>query len=160
VLPLLLKLNPNLRIRTVVSHTQQHAELIYKHKLTAGLTIVLGLLSLLLAAAGIYGVLNYSTQMRRYELGIHLSLGAKTHRVRNMAMKESLLPVLVGLFFSMILSFVIFLVIRQQVSFAISLNVLGMLSVVPIMLAVAYIACYVPIQAAISQDPIKSLRNE
>jgi ABC-type antimicrobial peptide transport system permease subunit len=160
ILPLLLKLNAKLRIRTVISHTQQHADLIYKHKLTAGLTIVLGLLSLLLATAGIYGVLNYSTQMRRYELGIHLSLGAKTHRVRNMVMKESLLPVLLGMVISIILTVTTFLVVRQQVSFAVSLNIIGMLSVIPIMLAVAYVACYIPIQAAISQDPIKALRNE
>ena len=160
VLPLLLKLNPKLRIRTVISHKEQHATLIYKHKLTAGLTIVLGLLSLLLAAAGIYGVLNYSTQMRRYELGIHLSLGAKTHRVRNMVMKESLLPVILGMVVSAILTLVIFSVVRQQVSFDIKINVMGMLSVVPIMLAVAYVACYIPVQAAISQDPIKALRNE
>ena len=160
VLPLLLKLNSKLRIRTVISHSQQHADLIYKHKLTAGLTIVLGLLSLLLAAAGIYGVLNYSTQMRRYELGIHLSLGAKTHRVRNMVMKESLLPVLLGMMISAVLSVGIFFVIRQQVSFTLSFNIVGILSVVPIMLTVAYVACYIPIQAAISQDPIKALRNE
>jgi len=160
ILPLLLKLNSKLRIRTVISHTQQHADLIYKHKLTAGLTVVLAVLSLLLAAAGIYGVLNYSTQMRRYELGIHLSLGAKTHSVRNMVMKESLLPVLLGMLISAVLSMSIFLVIRQEVSFVININILGMLSVVPIMLAVAYVACYIPIQAAITQDPIKALRNE
>jgi ABC-type antimicrobial peptide transport system permease subunit len=121
---------------------------------------VLGLLSLLLAAAGIYGVLNYSTQMRRYELGIHLSLGAKTHRVRNMVMKESLFPVMIGMLCSAILSIIIFLVVRQQVDFVININIIGMLSVAPIMLAVAYVACYIPIQAAITQDPIKALRNE
>ncbi|MGB0937799.1 MAG: ABC transporter permease [Colwellia sp.] len=159
-LSLLVKQNPNLRIRTIVSHTQQHADLIYKHKLTAGLTIVLGLLSLLLAAAGIYGVLNYSTQMRRYELGIHLSLGAKTHRIRNMVMKESLVPVVVGMLISMALTLVIFLVVRQQVDFVVNVNVMGMLGVIPVMLTVAYVACFIPIQTAISQDPIKSLRNE
>jgi len=160
VLPLLLKLNGKLRIRTVISHEQQHADLIYKHKLTAGLTIVLGLLSLLLAAAGIYGVLNYSTQMRRYELGIHLALGAKTHRIRNMVMKESLYPVVLGMLISASLSVVIFIIVRQQVSFAININYAAMLSVVPIMLAVAYVACYIPIRAAITEDPIKALRNE
>jgi predicted permease len=160
ILPLLLKLNAKLRIRTVISHQQQHADLIYRHKLTAGLTIVLGLLSLLLAAAGIYGVLNYSTQMRRYELGIHLALGAKTHRVRNMVMKESLMPVVLGMLVSSLISLVIFLTVRHYVDFHININFIGMFSVVPIMLAVAYFACYIPVQAAIKQDPIKALRNE
>jgi putative ABC transport system permease protein len=160
ILPLLLKLNPKLRIRTVISHEQQHADLIYRHKLTAGLTVVLSLLSLLLAAAGIYGVLNYSTQMRRYELGIHLALGAKTHRVKNMVLKESLFPVALGILISASLSVIIFLIVMQQVSFTINVNIVSMLSVVPIMLAVAYVACYIPIRAAITEDPIKALRNE
>ena len=55
---------------------------------------------------------------------------------------------------------IIFLIVRQQADFVININIIGMLSVVPIMLAVAYVACYIPIQAAITQDPMKALRNE
>ena len=94
--------------------------------------------------------------MRRYELGILLSLGAKTHRIRNMVMKESLFPVMLGMLCSAFMSVIIFLIVRQQADFVININIIGMLSVVPIMLAVAYVACYIPIQAAITQDPMKA----
>lgn len=160
LLPLLTKLNPKLRIRKIISHEQQHADLIYRHKLTAGLTIVMSLLSLLLAAAGIYGVLNYSTQMRRYELGIHLSLGAKTQYVRNMVMKESILPVIFGMLTSVMIAMTLFLIAKQHVDFNLNVNYLSIFSVIPIMLAVSYVACFVPIQSIINQDPIKALRSE
>jgi putative ABC transport system permease protein len=160
ILPLLLKLNAKLRIRTVISHEKMHAELIYKHKLSAGLTLVLALLSLLLAAAGIYGVLNYSTQMRRYELGIHLSLGAKTQRVTAMVIKENLKPIFYGIGVSAILSALIFLIVRQQTSIMIDINIFAVLAVLPVMLTVAYIACYLPVNKVIAEDPIKALRNE
>lgn len=160
LLPLLTTLNPKLRIRKIISHEQQHADLVYRHKLTAGLTIALSLLSLLLAAAGIYGVLNYSTQMRRYELGIHLSLGAKTQYVRNMVMKESILPVIFGMLTSVMIALAIFLIAKQYIAFDLSVNYLSIFSVIPIMLAVSYFACFVPIQSIINQDPIKALRSE
>lgn len=160
ILPLLLKLNPKLRIRAVISHEKMHADLIYKHKLSAALTLVLALLSLLLAAGGIYGVLNYSTKMRRYELGIHLALGAKTQKVRNMVIKESLSPVLSGVIASIIVSLALFLVVRQYINIQLNINITAVLSVLPIMLSVAYLACYIPIRNVISEDPIKALRNE
>jgi len=160
ILPLLQKINSKLRIRTVVSHETLHAQLIYQHKLAAGLTIVLAGLSLLLAGAGIYGVLNYSTQMRRYELGIHLALGAKTHRLRNMVIKENLTPIFYGIGSSAILAFVIFIVLRQQIDTQLNVNIYAAIAALPIMLIIAFLACYLPVKQVITEDPIKALRNE
>jgi ABC-type antimicrobial peptide transport system permease subunit len=160
ILPLLQKINSKLRIRTVVSHETLHAQLIYQHKLAAGLTIVLAGLSLLLAGAGIYGVLNYSTQMRRYELGIHLALGAKTHRLRNMVIKENLTPIFYGIGSSVLLAFVLFMVLRQQIDTQLNVNIYAAIAALPIMLIIAFLACYLPIKQVITEDPIKALRNE
>jgi ABC-type antimicrobial peptide transport system permease subunit len=160
LLPLLHAINPKLRIQELTSHTKMHAALIYKHKLTAGITIALALLALLLAAAGIYGVLNYSTQMRRYELGIHLAMGAKTHRVQTMVIKENIQPIIYGLAVSASLTALIYLVGRQQLTSDIEFNILAILSTIPVMLLVSFIACYLPVNKVINEDPIKALRNE
>jgi putative ABC transport system permease protein len=160
ILPLLQKLNSKLRIRTVVSHEALHAQLIYQHKLAAGLTLVLAGLSLLLAGAGIYGVLNYSTQMRRYELAIHLALGAKTHRLRNMVIKENLTPIFYGIGSSVLLAFIIFIVLRQQIDTQLNVNIYAAIAALPIMIIIAFFACYLPVKQVISEDPIKALRNE
>jgi ABC-type antimicrobial peptide transport system permease subunit len=160
LLPLLHAINPKLRIQELTSHSAMHATLIYKHKLTAGITIVLALLALLLAAAGIYGVLNYSTQMRRYELGIHLAMGAKTHRVQAMVVKENIQPVLYGMAVSIVLTVIIYALSRQQLSADIEFNLIAILSTIPVMLFVSFVACYLPVNKVINEDPVKALRNE
>jgi predicted permease len=157
---LLENINPKLRLRTLVSHAQMHDALIYRHKLAAGLTITLSALALLLAAAGIYGVLTYSIQMRRYELGIHLALGAKTHRILNMVLKESLKPVLQGLAGSLVLVGLLFLLARQQLSSMIQLDLVTMVCAMFVLLLVSYLACYLPARKVIMEDPVKALRNE
>ena len=160
LLPLLHALDPKLRIQELTSHSQMHASLIYKHKLTAGITIVLALLALLLAAAGIYGVLNYSTQMRRYELGIHLAMGAKTHRVQAMVIKENIQPILYGIVLSAGLTALIYAIARQQLTTALEFNLIAILGTIPIMLLVSFVACYLPVNKVINEDPVKALRNE
>jgi len=160
ILPLLQAIDPKLRVQELTSHSEMHAMLIYKHKLTAGITIVLALLALLLAAAGIYGVLNYSTQMRRYELGIHLAMGAKTHRVQKMVIKENIQPILYGIAVSTGLTTLIYLIARQQLSTDIEFNVFAILSTIPVMILVSFVACYLPVSKVINEDPIKALRNE
>ncbi|MCJ8272680.1 MAG: hypothetical protein MJK04_25200, partial [Psychrosphaera sp.] len=160
VIQLLQQIDPKLRMSYLRSHSERHQALIYNHKLAAGLTIVLSVLALILAAAGIYGVLNYSTQMRRYELGIHLALGAKTHTVQNMVLKESLKPVLQGLGFSAVLVLLGYLLAKQQFSTILQPDVFSMGATLVIMLAVAFTACYLPVKKVIMDDPIKALRNE
>ena len=160
LLPLLQAIDPKLRIQELNTHSEMHAELIYKHKLTAGITLVLALLALLLAVAGIYGVLNYSTQMRRYELGIHLAMGAKTHRVQKMVIKENIKPILYGIAVSAGLTTLIYLIARQQLATEIEFNLFAILGTIPVMLLVSFIACYLPVNKVINEDPIKALRNE
>jgi len=160
LLPLLQAIDPKLRIQEINTHSEMHATLIYRHKLTAGITLVLALLALLLAAAGIYGVLNYSTQMRKYELGVHLAMGAKTHRIKNMVLKESIQPILFGIVVSTVITVLIYLVVRQQLTTDIEFNVFALLSTIPIMLFVSLIACYLPVNKVVNEDPVKALRNE
>jgi len=160
ILDLLKQINPDIRIAKFSALTQKHQDLIYRHKLAAGLAIVLTLLALTLAAAGIYGVLNYSTQMRRYELGIHLALGAKTERIISMVLKESFVPVVIGLVVSIFVSIVIYLVTKQYYAQAIELNQFALFVTFPIILLIAFIACYLPVRKVIINDPVKALRNE
>lgn len=160
LLQLLHEIDPKLRILSLLSHSERHQNLIYRHKLAAGLTIVLGILALILAAAGIYGVLNYSTQMRRYELGIHLALGAKTGLLMKMVLKESFRPVLQGLVSSAVVVMAIYFVAWQWFAMTIPLDIVTILIALCIMLAVACLACYLPVKKVIMDDPVKALRNE
>ncbi|RZK13045.1 MAG: ABC transporter permease [Flavobacterium sp.] len=66
-------------------------------KIIVGVSSVLALLVLGLAAIGIYGVLSYSVQLQRFELGIRMAIGARPHTVFFQVLKDNLAPVIVGL---------------------------------------------------------------
>ncbi|MCF2909877.1 ABC transporter permease [Pseudoalteromonas sp. DL2-H2.2] len=128
--------------------------------LQAMLTVALLTLTLSLAGAGIYGVLSYSVQMRRYELGIHLSLGAHTHKLTAMIVKQSFVPILTGLAVSLLFATLGYLLWSRVGEGPVEVNWLAVLSSIPVMLLVAFIASYLPVQKVIRQDPIRALRNE
>jgi len=160
LLSLLKEIDPKLRIKEFESQSQTHQNLIYRYKLTAGLTIFIAVLALALAGAGIFGIINYSTQMRRYQLGIHLALGAKTYRVLNMVLKENLKPISLGVGLSLLIAAIIYLIVRTQSIDPIGFDFTALLIAVPVMLFVSYIACYLPVNKIIKADPVKALRNE
>ncbi|MEJ6474152.1 ABC transporter permease [Pseudoalteromonas piscicida] len=128
--------------------------------LQAMLTVALLALTLSLAGAGIYGVLNYSVQMRRYELGIHLALGAHTNKLVTQVLKQSLTPVIIGLGVSAVLVALGYLVLSKTSTEAISVSWLSVFVTLPVMMVIALTASYLPVQKVINQDPIKALRNE
>ncbi|KGJ97973.1 ABC transporter permease [Thalassotalea sp. ND16A] len=160
VINLLKQIHPNIRIAKFESLVEVHHQKIYRNKLAAGLAIALTLLALLLAAAGIYGVLNYSTQMRRYELGIHLALGAKTHTVMARVLKESFIPIALGLLSGIVLAALAYLASRQYIAQQIEFNQLVFLVTFPVILLTAFISCYLPVRKIILADPVKALRSE
>ncbi|AZZ98842.1 ABC transporter permease [Pseudoalteromonas sp. R3] len=128
--------------------------------LQAMLTVALLVLTLSLAGAGIYGVLTYSVQMRRYELGIHLSLGAHTHKLVAMIVKQSFVPIFTGLALSLLFASLGYLLWSRIGNGPVDVNWLAVVSSIPVMLLVALIASYLPVQKVVRQDPIRALRNE
>ena len=129
-------------------------------KLVAILTLSLVILALSLAAAGISGVLSYSVQMRRYELGIHLSLGAHTDKLIAMVVKQSMLPVAIGIIAGLIIAVLAHLIGSQLWDYQLRASMLSFLAALPMVAIIAVVACYWPVKKVISADPIKALRSE
>ena len=137
-----------------------YQNLLFKHKLIAWFVFGLSLLALVLAGAGIYGVLSYSTQMRRYELGVRMSLGAKTHTVTKMVMKDNIVPIAIGIVASLIIGSLIYLFARQHIEGLLQPELLSVSAATAIMVVVAMLACYMPVRKIVAGDPIKALRYE
>jgi predicted permease len=72
-------------------------ELLFTQFTTAITSSLLVIVSYLLATIGIYGVLNYSVQLRRFELGIRMAIGARPNTVFMQILKDNLVPVMFGL---------------------------------------------------------------
>ncbi|HDY86188.1 MAG TPA: FtsX-like permease family protein, partial [Methylophaga sp.] len=66
------------------------------NKFIAGVSVLLSLLTVLLASIGIYGVLSYDIDLRRYEIGIRMAIGASPKKIASMIYKENLTLFLLG----------------------------------------------------------------
>lgn len=154
------KVAPGVVVKDLTTLKDIYQRLLFKHKLVAWFVFGLSVLALLLAGAGIYGVLSYSTQMRRYELGVRMSLGAKTHTVIQMVMKDNLIPIGIGIVVSLIVGTLVYAFARQHIEGLLQPELLSVSVATGIMVLVAMLACYIPVVKIVSSDPIKALRYE
>jgi ABC-type antimicrobial peptide transport system permease subunit len=125
--------------------------------------LLLGLFAgaaLLLAAAGIHGVLSYGVARRTRELGIRLALGERPGRVLRMVVGEAL--VMAGAGAAIGLAGALALVrALESLLFGVSAHDALAFAAAPVLLvAVALLAAYAPARRAVRIDPMDALRNE
>ena len=157
---LLKGIDPNLSISQFSSLDELLDIRLRETQLTALLTISLILLALSLAAGGVYGVLSYSVLMRRYELGIHLSLGAHTHTVIKMVIKQNIKPVFIGVLSGCFLACITYLLNDKFWQANINLDLTSLLIALPVIMSISVLACYLPVRKVVIDDPLKALRSE
>lgn len=129
-------------------------------RLLASLATSFGLMALILAAVGIYGVVAYGVRRRTGEFGIRMALGADTGRIRNLVLGESGILVLVGLGIGGLAALVLtrpLAVLLHQVGPGDPVVMGGVGAVV---LGVTFLASYLPARRATRADPMESLRSE
>ncbi len=131
-----------------------------RDRLMAQLLSSLMLLALLLAAAGIYGVLSFNVQLRQRELGIHLSLGAQTHSVIAMVVKQSIKPIIAGLLLGVLLPVCGYFAGLKITSFNMTTDFVAGLIAIPVMLIAALGACYLPVQQVVKRNPLQALQED
>lgn len=160
ILQQLRTIDPALRIQTFLTLEQTAGELVHRYTLSAWLAGGLSLFGLLLACTGIYGVISYTTHMRRYELGVRLALGAMRKRIINMVLKDAFKPVLIGLGISFLLSLLSYGLAKSTIAQLGNPDVLQVSFSLVLLLLFSLLACYLPVNRMVRQDPIKALRNE
>jgi len=119
-----------------------------------------GLLALVLAAVGIYGVTAYTTRQRTHEIGIRVALGATKQDVLRLVLGHGLRLMLAGVGLGLVLSFVLTRFLSGLLLGVTSTDALTFSSVAILLCAVALFACFIPARWAMRVDPMVALRYE
>jgi predicted permease len=119
-----------------------------------------GLLALVLAAVGVYGVISYSTRQRTQELAIRLALGAESREVFRLVVLQGLKLALIGISIGLAVSIFLTRFLKDLLFGVTSTDVLTFSMVSVLLGAVALLACFVPAWRAMKVDPMTALRYQ
>jgi len=154
-------LDANLMLRiSSLDESFDVAERIKAIKLLSGLASGLGLLALLLAAIGLYGVMAYSVAQRTREIGIRMALGAQPRDVLRMVTRQGLRLVSIGVALGVMGGVAVSRVLRSVLFGLSPFDPIAYVSVSLFLVVVALLAIYLPARRAAKVDPMVALRYE
>jgi len=148
---------PVYRTRTLADYM---AGSIAQPRLNAMLVGLFAVIALLLATAGIFGVMSYSVTQRTREIGIRLALGAQRFDVFRLVVGQGMRFVGVGLLLGLIGVFACTRLLQSLLFGVGATDLLTILSVTILLAFVAFIACSWPARRASGVDPVIALRSE
>jgi predicted permease len=120
----------------------------------------LGVLCVILAVIGVYGVISYAASLRTHEIGVRMALGAQRGNVLGMVLSQGLWLVGVGLVIGLALSAGLTQFLRNLLIAIGALDPVTYIGVSLLLIGVAAIACFVPARRATKVDPLIALRYE
>ena len=131
-----------------------------RRRVYAGLLGTFAVISCLLAAVGVYGVMAQVVGHRTNEIGIRMALGANAARVRSLVIRQGLFLIGIGLFIGMAGALAFTRLIRSSLFGVVSTDPLTYAASTIVLGGIALIACYVPARRASRIDPILALRHD
>ena len=129
-------------------------------RIVAALSGALGVLALLLASIGVYGMVSYGVSQRIREIGIRMTLGAGGRQVMSLVLRQALRPVAIGALVGVIGCAAVSQVLSKVLYGIGSHDPIAFIGVPLFLLGIALIASYIPARRATKVDPVLALRYE
>ena len=151
---------PNLPVGRIKSLDQQVENNFSQQNLIAQLTSLFGILALVLASIGIYGITSYNVARRTNEIGVRMTLGADRMHVVRLVLRGAFLQVVLGLTLGIPLAFAGGRLLGSQLYQVPAADPAAPAIAVGLLALCALVASLIPAQRAASLDPVKCLRTE
>src|SRR5262245_21326459 len=154
------EVNRNLPIADVATFSEQVDRSLVQQKLIARLSSLFGLLALILAAIGLYGVISYSVTQRTREIGIRMALGAERRNVLRLVLGQGAKLALIGVGAGLVASWALTRWIDSLLFGASPTDRMTFVIIALLLIAAALLACYIPARRAAQVDPMVARRCE
>lgn len=150
---------PAIDIRTMRQTVQGLAGL-FVFRLAATLAATMGMLGLILAVIGLYGVVSFSISRREHEIGVRIALGAERRDILILVSGSALKLVAAGMFAGLLAAIALSRAMTRLLIGVSATDPVTYAMVALFLAAIAAIACWIPARRALSIEPIVALRSE
>ncbi|MGB6822955.1 MAG: ABC transporter permease, partial [Candidatus Acidiferrales bacterium] len=154
------QMDSNLPIFDVHTQTQLIDQLLFQERMIARLSSFFGLLALVLACIGLYGLLSYEVARRTREIGIRMALGAQQKDVLRLVVGQGILLAVVGAAVGIGVAVGVTRYLESMLFNVHANDPVTMIGVAVLLTLVALAACYIPARRATRVDPMVALRYE
>jgi ABC-type antimicrobial peptide transport system permease subunit len=121
---------------------------------------IAGSMALLLGIVGIYGVISYSVSQRTREIGIRMALGAQRNTLTALFVRQGLWLTGIGIGCGLVVAFVTMRLMSSLLFQVSPDDPLTYIVITTVVVAISYLACYLPSRRAATVDPVNALRAE
>jgi len=154
------KMDPAVSVSNLKTMRQRIESSLVGYEGTALVLSVAGIIGLLLATIGIYGVVAYSVAQRTHEVGIRMALGANPRNILRLILRQGMIPALIGVAIGLAGSFALTRLIAGQLYGVKPTDPLTLAAVSALLCLVTAAACVIPARRAMRVDPMVALRYE
>ena len=152
--------DPNLPIAQVRTMEEVRQLSFWQFRLFGWIFGIIGIVGLLLASIGVYGVMSYSVSQRTQEIGVRIALGAGRRDVLRLVVSQGLTLAGIGIGVGLVLAPVGTWIGRTQFYGVSPFDPISFIAVCVVLLTVAFFASYLPALRATKVDPVVALRGE
>jgi len=153
-------INPDVPVAEISTLGELYTKSMARTSFTLVMLCVAGSMALLLGIVGIYGVISYAVSQRTREIGIRMALGAQRDALTAMFVRQGLVLTLIGAACGLVTAFISMRLMSSLLFNVSPVDPITYISITIGVVAVAYLACYLPSRRAATVEPMDALRTE
>ena len=152
--------DPDVPLADVSTLGELYTKSMARTSFTLVMLCVAGAMALLLGVVGIYGVISYSVSQRTREIGIRMALGAQRATLTAMFVRQGLWLTGIGLVCGLVVAFLAMRLMSSILFGVDPVDPITYLTTTAGVIAIAWLACYLPSRRAATVNPVNALRSE